>query len=299
MIVRGVQIQCRRLSNGTQDNSRYGWAESGRLVPEREISVGTGCRPKGPVDRCRRGGYHSFMSSYRKPSGRPAKPASPVDQEDAFVATTLHATQWAQRNRPILTLGIVLAAVIVAGIVYYVRYQNTLNSGAALQLEEIQQRLDTGDQAGSQADLELFLERFDGTPSADEARIALAQISAEAGEREAAAEILEPLARDMGSPLGPQAAGLLAAISEDAGNLETAEALYLRLADQSRLGFQVRDALAAAARIRWESGDAAGAMELYDRLLARMDETDPDRGLVEMRRAEAEVVALRTASGAP
>lgn len=239
------------------------------------------------------------MSSYRKPSGRPAKPASPVDQEDAFVATTLQATQWAQRNRPILTLGIVLAAVIVAGIVYYVRYQNTLNSGAALQLEEIQQRLDTGDQTGAQADLELFLERFDGTPSADEARIALAQISAGAGEREAAAEILEPLARDMGNPLGPQAAGLLAAISEDAGNLETAEALYLRLADQSRLGFQVRDALAAAARIRWESGDAAGAMELYDRLLARMDETDPDRGLVEMRRAEAEVVALRTVPGAP
>lgn len=239
------------------------------------------------------------MPSYRKPGTRPAKPASPVDQEDAFVATTLQATQWAQRNRPILTLGIVLAALIAAGVVYYARYQGTLNSGAALQLEEIQQRLDGGDPTGAQDDLQLFLERFGGTPSADEARIALAQISASAGEYETAAEALEPLARDLGNPLGAQAAGLLAAISEDAGNLETAEALYLRLADRSRLGFQVRDALAAAARIRWESGDAAGAMELYDRLLGQMDETDPGRDLVEMRRAEAEVVVLRTASDAP
>lgn len=239
------------------------------------------------------------MASYRKPGTRSTKPTSPVDQEDAFVATTLQATQWAQRNRPILTLGVVLAALIVAGTVYYVRYQNTLNAGAALQLEEIQQRIDSGDQTGAQADLELFLERFGGTASADEARIALAQVSAAAGEREAAAEVLESLARDLGNPLGAQAASLLAAISEDAGNLETAEALYLRLADRSTLGFQVRDALAAAARIRWASGDAAGAMELYDRLLSRMDETDPGRGLVEMRRAEAEVVVLRTASRTP
>lgn len=253
----------------------------------------------GVIDLSRFGGYHTCMPSYRKPGSRPAKPTSPVDQEDAFVATTLQATQWAQRNRPILTLGIVLAALIAAGVVYYARYQGTLNSGAALQLEEIQQRLDGGDPTGAQDDLQLFLERFGGTPSADEARIALAQISASAGEYEAAAEALEPLARDLGNPLGAQAAGLLAAISEDAGNLETAEALYLRLADRSRLGFQVRDALAAAARIRWESGDAAGAMELYDRLLGQMDEAVPGRDLVEMRRAEAEVVVLRTASDAP
>ena len=34
----------------------------------------------------------------------------------------------------------------------------------------------------------------------------------------------------------------------------------------------MRGALAAAARIRWESDKAAGVMELYDRPLSRMDD---------------------------
>ena len=33
-------------------------------------------------------------------------------------------------------------------------------------------------------------------------------------------------------------------------------------------------------------GDVAGAIALYDRLLDELDENDPTRGLVEMRRAE-------------
>lgn len=233
------------------------------------------------------------MASYRKPGSRPKKSGSPVDQDDPFVATTLEVSQWAQRNRPILTLAIVLVALGAAGIFYYGRYKDTLNAGAATQLEELQLRLDGGDQAAVQADLQLFLERFGSTPFADEARIALAQVSTELGDPEGAVDVLAPLARDVESPLGAQAAALLASIYEDVGNGEAAEGLYLRLADQARLGFQARDALADAARLRREAGDAAGAVELYDRLLDEMAETDPDRSLVEMRRAEVAVAASR------
>lgn len=239
------------------------------------------------------------MTKYRKPGAPSRKSASPVDQEDAFVAKTLEASQWAQRNRPIITLALVIVGLGVAGFVYYGRYQDTLNAGAATQLEQIQQRLDVGDQSGVQADLQLFLERFGGTPFADEARIALAQVSAELGDPTVAVDVLAPLARDVGSPLGAQAAALLAAVYEDTGNREAAEGLYLRLADDARLGFQVRDALAAAARLRRESGDAVGAVELYDRLLEEMEEADPDRSLVEMRRAEVAVVASRNGDGTP
>ena len=137
-----------------------------------------------------------------------------------------------------------------------------------------------------QADLQLYLERFASTPFADEARVSLAQITAGMGDHEAAAEVLEPVARDLGDPLGAQAAGLLAAISEDAGNRPMARGLYERLADRAALGFQVQDALADAARLHREEGDLDGALALYDRLLDEMDETDPGRGVVEMRRAE-------------
>lgn len=227
-----------------------------------------------------------MATKYRKPGTRSKEPVNPAEQEDVFVAKTIELSDWAQRNRPILTLGIVIVAIGVASLLYYRSYRETLNAAAAAQLEELQQRLEQGDQAGVQADLQLYLDRFSGTPFADEARVSLAQISAGMGDHEAAAEVLEPVAGDVGEPLGAQAAALLAAISEDAGNRQLAQGLYERLADRAALGFQVQDALADAARLHREEGDLEGALELYDRLLEEMDKTDPGRGVVEMRRAE-------------
>lgn len=233
------------------------------------------------------------MPSYRKPGTRPTKPQSPVDQEDAFVAATLEATNWAQRNRPIVTLGVVVLALGVAAFMYYGRYRDTLHTNAALQLEELQLRVAADDPAALQADLELYLDRFSGTPFADEARITLAQVQADLGDKAAAAEVLRPLAGDVGDPLGAQAAAMLAAISEDIGDLRMAEGLYGRLADEARLAFHRREALASAARLRRSRGDAAGALAHYDRLLEEMDEMDPGRGVVEMRRAEVAAMVMR------
>lgn len=226
------------------------------------------------------------MPSYRKPGTRPPKPESPVDQEDAFVAATLEATNWAQRNRPIVTLGVVVLGLGIAAFLYYGRYRDTLHTNAALQLEELQMRLASDDPVALQADLELYVDRFSGTPFADEARVTLAQVATDLGDREGAAEVLRPLAGDVREPLGAQAAAMLAAIAEDMGDFQVAEGLYERLADGARLGFQRRDALASAARLRRAQGDPAGALAHYERLLAEMDETDPGRGVVEMRRAE-------------
>ena len=226
------------------------------------------------------------MAKYRKPGSRPPKPSSAVDTEDAFVAKAFEVTSWAQRNRRLATVGVGGLVLAVAAFLYYGNYKETLNQQAASQLEQLQRRIDAGDPAGVQPDLEVFLQRFGSTPFAGEARLALGQSRADLGDYEGAAEVLEPIARDVGEPIGAQAAALLAAIYEDAGNLQAAEGLYVRLADRAELGFQVRDALADAARIRSEQGDIEGALALYDRLLAELDEDDPTRGLVEMRRAE-------------
>ena len=226
------------------------------------------------------------MPTYRKPGTRPPKPESPVDQEDAFVAATLEASNWAQKNRPIVILGVVVLALGIAAFMYYGRYKETLHATAVLQLEELQMRVTSDDPTVLQTDLRLYLDRFSGTPFAGEARITLAQVNANLGAHEAAAEVLRPLAGDVRNPLGAQAAGMLAAISEDLGDFQVAEGLYERLADRAQLSFQKRDALASAARLRLAQGDPAGALAHYDRLLEEMDETDPGRGVVEMRRAE-------------
>ena len=57
----------------------------------------------------------------------------------------------------------------------------------------------------------------------------------------------------------------------------------MRIADRADLSFQVRNALQSAARIRADNGDAAGAIELYERVLSDMEENDIDRGVFEMR----------------
>ena len=226
------------------------------------------------------------MTKYRKPGSRPSKPVNPADQEDAFVAKTLEVSNWAQRNRPTLTAGVILVALGVVALVYYARYRADLGETAAARLEDLQLRLDAGDQAGVQADLQVYLERFGSTSSAGEARLTLGQVTADLGDLDAAIEVLEPIAGDVGNPLGAQAAALLAAISEDAGNLQMAEGLYERLAERARLSFVTRDALTDEARLQASQGDYEAALEIYDRLLEEMEEGDPERGLVEMRRAE-------------
>ena len=244
------------------------------------------------------------MAKYRKPGSRPDQPVNPADQEDAFVAKTLEFSNWAQRNRPILILGVVIAGVGIASLLYYRSYRDTLNTAAATQLEELQQRLGQGDQTGVQADLQLYLDRFSGTPFADEARVALAQITANMGDHAAAAEVLEPLAGDVEDPLGAQATALLAAISEDAGNRQLAEGLYERLADRAGLDFQIRDALADAARLHREQGDMEGGAGALRPAPGRDGRKQPgtwryrdaqSRG----RRAAALIRQARLGSGAP
>ena len=226
------------------------------------------------------------MARYRKPGTGTPKPVDPLDREDAFVARTIEVSHWAQRNRPILTFCVIVVALAATALVYYRNYRETLTMTAATQLEQLQQQREMGDSEGAEADLELFLERFASTPFADEARVTLAEISAGRGDYDAAAEVLGSVAGDVNDPLGAQAASLLAAISENAGRAPIAEELYDRLADRAELDFQIRDALMHGARLREARGEFAEALELYGHLLDEIDEEDPDRGLIEMRRAE-------------
>jgi predicted negative regulator of RcsB-dependent stress response len=231
--------------------------------------------------------------SQRHPASHKAKQASNSEPDDVFVANVLHAGKWAERNQQFITVLMVVAAIGVAGLLYYRSYRRSLGEQAAQQLELIYQTVSMADVEGARTELGTFIERFGGTPYGPEARLLLGDLYLRGGSPQQALAVLEPLGGSPSEPIELQAAMLLAAAYEQDNQPEAAERTYLAVADRSELDFEVRDALAAAGRIRAARGDAAGAMQLYERALESLEEGDPNRGLFEMRIEE-----LRTATAA-
>jgi predicted negative regulator of RcsB-dependent stress response len=207
-------------------------------------------------------------------------------EDDIFVAKVLEIGNWAKKNQQFLT---VLGIVVVLGIgalVYYRSYRGALVQQAANQLEQIQQSVALQDTQGAKDQLVLFIDRFGGTPYAGEARMLLGELYLRSNDPQQAIATLEPMASSPRDPLELQAATLLGVAYEQDKRWGDAEAEYLRIADRSNLDFQVRDALASAARIRRQQGNYEGAAELYRRILAGMDPNAQQRGFYEMRLAE-------------
>ena len=208
------------------------------------------------------------------------------NEDDIFVAKVLEVGNWAQRNQQLLTVGGIVAVIAVAAFLYYGNYRDALAVQAANELELVHQSVTLGDTEGAKNELVIFLDRFGGTAYSGEARMLLGELYLRTEDPQQALAVLEPMATSPRDPLELQAASLLAAAYEQEERWADAEATYLAIADRSELDFQIRDALAAAARIRHDQGDAAGAADLYRRILEQLDENAPERGLFEMRLAE-------------
>ena len=225
--------------------------------------------------------------SKKHPGARRRSQKKDHDPDDVFIAKTLEVSQWAQNNQQLLTVLGVILILGVAALVYYGNYRSTVAQQAGTQLEQIHQTIALQDREGAKAELSTFLQRFDGSAYAGEARLLLGELYLETGEPQQALAVLEPMAASPRDPLELQAAGLLAAAYEQEGRWEDAVGLYLEIADRSDLDFQIRDALESAARIRTTQGDAEGAITLYQRLLDGVGEDEAQlRGRYEMRLAE-------------
>jgi predicted negative regulator of RcsB-dependent stress response len=225
----------------------------------------------------------------RHPGSR--RVSRPVESsDDAFIAGVLESSVWAKRHSRVLIAGGVALLLLVGGLFWYRSYTTTIRENAAMELTQVRQTVMAGNLPLAIRDLESFIATYDGTPAAREARVLLAQIYLEAGQAQQAASTVERLARDPGAPLGASAAFLLAGAYEAAGHQDRAEQVFLRIADDARFDFERVEALDHAARLRLQRGDAAGAATLYQRVLDMIPE-DADRGVFEMRRAEAETRA--------
>jgi predicted negative regulator of RcsB-dependent stress response len=222
----------------------------------------------------------------KHPGSRKTRPQSASEPDDVFVARVLHLGKWAEANQQLLTVLIVVAAILMAGLVYYRNYRSSLNVQAAQQLELVYQTASIQDTEGAVNELTTFLERFSGTAYEGEARLVLGEIYLRDGRSEQALAVLEPLGSSPRRPIELQGASLLAAAYEQVGRQQEAEEIYLTIASRSDLDFQVRNALAAAARIRSDRGDVAGAIQLFEQAIEGLEEDSPQRGLYEMRIAE-------------
>ena len=226
------------------------------------------------------------MSQSRHPTSRRTAEEK-KEAEDVFVEKTLELIKWAKDHSQTLILVGIVAVVVVAGGLYYRNYRSSWEEQAVAQLEQVQASMSYGDRETGKADLYQYLDQFEGTVYAMEARLVLGQALLEDGTAEDAVDVLAPAVREMDSePIGVQAAFLMAAAYEEAGRPEDAEGLFLRISNTSDLTFQIHEALSGAARIRTTAGNLAGAAELYEEVLDSMEEGDPQRGFWEMRLAE-------------
>lgn len=221
-----------------------------------------------------------------------SRPPHRPDTDDVVLSRALEFSNWARNNVRVIVIGAVLAAVVVGGLLYYRMYRADRMERAATEYMQLEQTAAAGNPALAQRELESFATRYEGTPYADEARIALAQLHLQAGRAEEAIAAAQPVAADIGgSPVGSQAALLLGAAQAASGDPEAAIRTYLRVADQANLPFRRIEALSAAALLRSEAGDFAGAAELYARAVRLSDEGSLERSMYEMRMAEAQARA--------
>ncbi len=211
------------------------------------------------------------------------------DPDDAFIARILELTQWAQAHQQLLLLVGGLLVIGAGAGLYYRNYKSSMTQEAAQSMEQIQESMTLSDRQGAKSKLVTFLQRFDGTAYAGEARLLLGQIYLESNQPQQAAAVLQPIGESPTAPIDLQAAALLGAAYEQEKRWNDAEKIYLKVADQSKLDFEVRAALANAARIRAQQGDKSGAVQLYQRILTGLKPDDPQRSLYRMRIEELSV----------
>ncbi len=193
------------------------------------------------------------------------------DPEDTFVETTVRFWIWIQHSARSVLLGLVALGALVAGTVYYLGYRQTVRERAAMELQRIRASRST-EPLTLATQLESLVNRYDGTPSADEGRLLLARIQLDFGQTEEVIRTLEGAERGLDQPLGVGARNLLATAYEQIGDLDRALAILDEVATGARYPFQRRLARAGRARILADDGRLDEAAAIYEELAGETDD---------------------------
>lgn len=215
------------------------------------------------------------------------KPETPETGEDAFVAGMFRLGNWIVHNLRTTILIVGAVAILVAGVMYYRGYRETVRERAALELAQIRAGIAGTEPAAIAAQLEGFIERFSGTTAETEARLLLGRIYIDAAQNADALRVLEGVRPSIDVPLGFAGRSLLIIAHERNGEPERAIEMYLELGESARYPFQQRDAQANAARILADLGRLEEAIEIYARIAAEAEGVDPAQaGIYRLRLGE-------------
>lgn len=211
--------------------------------------------------------------------------------DDAFVSTIKRGYHWGRENGRVV--GVVLGVVVLVaiGALWYTSQQRQLEAQAATRLSAVQQSVASGNTQLAIRDLQAYLDRFGGTETANQARLLLAGILLSEDQGQQALEALGELPQDLDEPFGLAAARLQAAAYEALGQVDEAVSTYRRIANEARFPFERREALADAARVQLQNGQADNAVRLYQQVVDSFAEDEQGRGYYEMWLAEARAQA--------
>ncbi|MCH2452805.1 MAG: tetratricopeptide repeat protein [Gemmatimonadetes bacterium] len=210
----------------------------------------------------------------------------PLATEDRFVTSMVGMSDWMKGNRDLGLIVAFLAMLGGAALVYYMDFKRDQINQAASRLESIHQSITISALEDAKAQLSTFVERFSGTPQAEEATVLLGRLHMEDEDFLVAISVLESAGLSMGTATGIQANSLLARAYEAQGRWSDAEEQHISVASASDLDFEVRESLEAAARIRITQRDFSGAIELYQEILEALANDDPRRGIYTSKMAE-------------
>src|SRR5262245_57762029 len=213
-----------------------------------------------------------------------------ANADDGFVTGVLESSVWAREHARKIVIGVFLAAAAIVILLGYRNFAIKKGEAATLQLDRVRSTVQSGNAQLARRDLQQFVRDYNGTAAAQEANLMLGEMQLAAGELQNAISTLQPLARDVEDPLGYNAALMLASAYELNKQYDQADRVLLRIADDARFDYQKREALNRAANVRAANRNAAGAIQLYERILASFDPKDtdliPEKNLYAMRLAE-------------
>ena len=225
------------------------------------------------------------MASSSSTVARSRQTASALHPDDAMALRAAALSAWAKRNARMIIGISAVALVVVGGLLVWKYSQAQRRAAAAENLMSLRANPTVVTAAGTRQ-LEGFIERYDGTTEADEARLMLAETRLNAGNPKAAIADLTRLAGS-GSSLAAQAGMMLGSAHAQAGDRPAAIRAYEQAAEKTRLRYQRFEALGQAALQHEVAGNHAAAAEIYRRLLGEAEPGSTQATVVEMRLTEA------------
>ncbi len=206
-------------------------------------------------------------------------------RQDAFVRSTFRLATWVNKNMRAVLVGAAGIAMVVVGIVYYTNFQASVREQAANELATL--RMTATDPEMLIADLEAYVDRFDGVAAANEGRLLLARTYLDTERSVEAARVASTITEAPDRPVGLAGRTLLAAAQEASGDAETALATWEALGETARFAFQRREARASAARILAALGRLEEAETIFAAIAEEAATEDPvEAGVYRLRLGE-------------